>query len=119
MFLLAFLANLVQSAVSLADDAPGGASAPVEPGGRLMVLAWLGFAICTGCGVAFVRRRCALLTRKNLATGVVVGTCYAGACLLAFGAKLPAGLGTFAVVFGVWVGITYAVSSGLNEVFKP
>lgn len=115
VFLLAFLANLAQTAVSLSNE---GIAPAAEPGARAMLLGWLGFALSTGCGVAFVRRRIGRPDRKNLATGVVVGACYAAACFVTFGRKMPLGAGAVALVLGVWAGTAYAVTSGLNEVMQ-
>lgn len=117
VFLIAFLVNLACALAVGIHGSTRGADRP-GPGAVAMLLGWLGFALSSGYAVAFVRRRTDSIGRKNLATGLVVGACYALACMVTLGATLRFGGGAIVLVLGVWLGVTYALTSGLNEVTR-
>jgi hypothetical protein len=80
----------------------------------------LGFAAVVGPVVALARRRMARnpsYRAKNLATGGLVAACYSLGCLAVFSAGLDATGKVFVgalTFFGIW----WAITSGLNEVFR-
>ncbi len=81
----------------------------------------LGLAVVLGLSVAWTRRF--LLARRsvrfrNLVTGALAGAGYAGGCYLVFEHDLPAGQSGALVLGFVFLGVWYAFSSGLNQVFK-
>jgi hypothetical protein len=112
VFLLAFLVNAVKFILGLR---PGPDDPPADPTGATMILGWLGFAVCSGCSVAFARRRIRH-AQKNLATGLIVGFFYSAACLVVFGHTLRWGVGAAVLVVGVWGAVAWAISSGLSEI---
>ncbi len=114
VFLIAFLVNVVRWALGLRAAS---ASSTGDPAASQMILGWLGFALASGVSVAVARRH-GPRRRKNLVTGLIVGFCYAAACLLTFG-ELEGGLGFVTLAIAVWGGVAWAVSSGLQELGAP
>lgn len=117
MFVIAFVVNLVRALLGV-RPVPDAAATIAEPTAGRMIVGWLAFAIGSGCAVAITRRRIATWSRKNLATGLVVGAFYAGACLLTFGGALRWGAGAAVLVVGVWAGVAYAITSALGELAR-
>jgi amino acid transporter len=80
----------------------------------------LAFAVGTGCTVAWARRlmrRSGSLKLKNLVTGTITASIYAGACYVFFERDSPEGPSW--VVLGItFAGMCFAVTSALNEVFS-
>jgi hypothetical protein len=112
VFLIAFLVNVGRFLWGLR---PGPDHVAPDPSGLAILLGWLGFALASGITVAWIRGRIVGMKRRNLATGLIVGFFYAGACLLTFGETLRWSVGAAVLGLGVWAGTAYAVASGLSE----
>jgi hypothetical protein len=118
VFLAAFVINAFQALTGMRPlpISVGGEGKPLPT--AAFAAGWLFFAAGTGFSVATTRRAIKRMPRKNFASGLVVGAWYTGSCVLLFAGAIPFGVGWFALVVGVFVGVAYAVTSGLNEVFR-
>ncbi len=79
-----------------------------------------GFAVLIGPVVAFARRKMGpqrSFQAKNLVTGGLVGACYSLGCTVVLAGDMDA-TGKIAVGVFTFVGIWWAIASGLNEAFR-